>query len=77
MTGGLSTYDRGSAPRRGVEASGQSSPGPFPSYPRRTPYLEWRSTWTLEVGFMDEDHRAIAAMLNRLARDYGVSRSTR
>lgn len=73
MTGGLRTYGRGGAPRRGVEAGGQSGPAPFPSYPRRTHYLEWRSTWTLEVGFMDEDHRALAAMLNRLARDYGVS----
>jgi len=35
------------------------------------PYLEWRETWTLEVGFMDEDHRALAVMLNCLARDYG------
>lgn len=38
----------------------------------RTPYLEWREAWSLEVGFMDEDHRTLAAMLNRLARDYGT-----
>lgn len=39
-----------------------------------TPYLEWRDTWTLDVGFMDEDHRALSSMLNRLARDYGSGR---
>jgi hemerythrin len=37
----------------------------------RTGYLEWRDEWTLEVGFMDEDHRELAAMLSRIARDYG------
>lgn len=73
MTGSLIFHDPGRTHRRGVEAGGQTSPGLPPSYARRTPYLEWRSTWTLEVGFMDEDHRTLAAMLNRLARDYGIS----
>lgn len=47
--------------------SERSPPSAFP-----TPYLEWRDAWTLDVGFMDEDHRALASMLNRLARDYGT-----
>ena len=55
----------------GLEATGHPRPErPLSSAPR-APYLEWRDTWTLEVGFMDEDHRTLAAMLNRLARDYG------
>lgn len=36
------------------------------------PLLDWRNEWTLDVGFMDEDHRHLAALLNRLARDHGV-----
>jgi hemerythrin-like metal-binding protein len=35
-------------------------------------FFEWRDEWTLEVGFMDEDHRMLAGALNRLARDFGV-----
>lgn len=34
-------------------------------------FLEWRDEWTLEVGFMDEDHRHLASLINRLARDFG------
>ena len=37
-----------------------------------TSFLEWRDEWTMEVGFMDEDHRHLAALLNRLARDHGI-----
>jgi hemerythrin len=37
----------------------------------QSPFLDWLDQWTLEVGFMDEDHRQLAALLNRLARDYG------
>jgi methyl-accepting chemotaxis protein len=37
-----------------------------------TSYLAWRDEWTLEVGFMDEDHRQLAELLNRLARDCGT-----
>jgi hemerythrin-like metal-binding protein len=36
------------------------------------PYLRWRAEWELGVGFMDEDHRALAALLDALARRYGV-----
>jgi hemerythrin-like metal-binding protein len=39
--------------------------------PSRAPYLAWCDAWTLDVGFMDDDHRTLAALLNRLARDYG------
>lgn len=35
-------------------------------------FLEWRDDWTLDVGFMDEDHCRLAALVNRLARDFGV-----
>lgn len=55
----------------GVEAAGHSRPERPVSSAPRAPYLEWRDTWTMDVGFMDEDHRALAATLNRLARDYG------
>jgi hemerythrin len=55
----------------GLEAADHPGSGQPFNQARRTPYLEWRDNWTLEVGFMDEDHRALAAMLNRLARDYG------
>jgi methyl-accepting chemotaxis protein len=40
--------------------------------PLSTSFLEWRDEWTLEVGFMDEDHRHLDALVNRLARDFGV-----
>lgn len=36
-----------------------------------SPFLEWRDEWTVEVGFMDEDHRRLVALVNRLARDFG------
>mgnify|MGYP003574381952 CR=1 FL=1 len=62
--------DRRPGPRR--ESVGQPRTQRPQSTARPTPYLEWRETWTLEVGFMDEDHRALAVMLNCLARDYGV-----
>jgi hemerythrin len=54
----------------GPEPVGRPRPGPPFAQASRTSYLEWRESWTLDVGFMDEDHRALAAMLNRLARDY-------
>ncbi len=37
----------------------------------RPTFFEWRDCWTLEVGFMDEDHRLLARLLNRIARDFG------
>lgn len=33
-------------------------------------FLDWRDDWELDVGFMDEDHRHLWVLLNRLARDY-------
>lgn len=39
--------------------------------PLRPPLIEWREEWTLEVGFMDEDHRNLAIFLNELAREWG------
>jgi hemerythrin-like metal-binding protein len=36
--------------------------------------LQWREEWTLEVGFMDEDHRHLADLLNAIARDWGLPR---
>jgi hemerythrin-like metal-binding protein len=38
-----------------------------------TPFFEWREQWMLDVGFMDEDHRNLADLLNTLARRYGRS----
>lgn len=35
-------------------------------------FLDWRDAWQLDVGFMDEDHHQLAAMLNRIARDYAA-----
>ena len=35
-------------------------------------FLVWRDEWTLDVGFMDDDHRALAGMLNRIAGEYGM-----
>lgn len=55
----------------GLDVAAHARPDRPPPSAFRTPYLEWRDTWTLDVGFMDEDHRALASMLNRLARDYG------
>ncbi len=37
----------------------------------RPRFFEWRDCWTLEVGFMDDDHRFLAELLNRIARDFG------
>lgn len=37
----------------------------------RPRFFEWRDCWTLEVGFMDDDHRLLAELLNRIARDFG------
>lgn len=34
-------------------------------------FFEWRDDWTLDVGFMDEDHRMLAGMLSRIAREFG------
>jgi len=34
-------------------------------------FFEWRDEWTLEVGFMDEDHRMLADRLSRIARKFG------
>jgi len=39
-------------------------------------FFEWRDDWTLDVGFMDEDHRMLADMLNRIARDFGERSGT-
>jgi hemerythrin-like metal-binding protein len=36
------------------------------------PLLEWRDQWTLDVGFMDEDHRALAQRLNEIAREWRI-----
>jgi hemerythrin-like metal-binding protein len=36
------------------------------------PYLRWRAEWELGVEFMDADHRALAALLDALARRYGA-----
>jgi hemerythrin len=44
---------------------------PLPHKQAHAGYFEWRDEWSLEVGFMDEDHRALAAMMSRIARDYG------
>ena len=35
------------------------------------PYLRWRAEWELGVAFMDDDHRALAALLDGLAQRYG------
>jgi hemerythrin len=35
------------------------------------PFFEWRDEWTLEVGFMDEDHRLLAERLNALGCQFG------
>ena len=43
-------------------ASGASGPAP---------YLRWRRDWELGVDFMDDDHRALAALLDELARRHG------
>ncbi len=34
--------------------------------------LDWRDEWTLNVAYMDEDHRHLSALVNRLAWDYGT-----
>jgi hemerythrin len=36
-------------------------------------FLEWRHEWTLDIGQMDEDHRILAEMLNRIANSYGYA----
>ena len=33
-------------------------------------FLDWRDEWTFGVDFMDDDHRALADMLNRIAEDF-------
>ena len=48
-----------------------ATPASLPEVPK--PLLEWRDQWTLDVGFMDEDHRALAQQLNQIARDWGLS----
>ena len=35
------------------------------------PYLRWRVEWDLGVDFMDDDHRALAALLDDLAHRHG------
>ena len=52
------------------ESAGWKS-DPIPHKQAHAGYFEWRDEWSLEVGFMDEDHRALAAMMSRIARDYG------
>lgn len=49
----------------------RSAPPSLADLPR--PLLEWRDQWTLDVGFMDEDHRALARRLNEIAQDWGLS----
>jgi hemerythrin len=44
---------------------------PFTGMDEPAPFFEWRDEWTLEVGFMDEDHRLLAGRLNGLARQFG------
>ena len=46
------------------------SAGPIGHPPAHPGFLDWRDEWTLDVGFMDEDHRSLAALLSRIARDY-------
>lgn len=77
MTPILREAPDGRWPITGLESQATPQPGrdPVLSRPYSTPYLEWRDAWTLEVGFMDDDHRALAARLNRLARDYGAGAS--
>lgn len=40
-------------------------------------FLEWRNEWTLDIEEMDEDHRILAEMLNRIAECYGSVHSGR
>jgi hemerythrin-like metal-binding protein len=42
-----------------------------PTYPAPHPpsFIVWRDEWTLNVDFMDEDHRCLAAILNHIAPD--------
>lgn len=35
------------------------------------PFFEWRDEWTLEVGFMDDDHRLLAERVDALGRQFG------
>lgn len=44
--------------------SGPPVPAPHPP-----PFIVWRDEWTLQVDFMDEDHRCLAAILNHIAPD--------
>jgi hemerythrin-like metal-binding protein len=37
--------------------------------PRPIDFLVWRDEWTLDVAFMDDDHRFLASRLNRIAPD--------
>lgn len=42
-----------------------------PSYPtsRAISFIVWRKEWTLNVDFMDDDHRCLAAILSRIPPD--------
>jgi hemerythrin len=41
-----------------------------------TRFFPWRDEWTLNVDFMDRDHRALAAQLSRLAEDLEIRSDT-
>lgn len=71
MTGTLTSREGGHPRGLGPNWAGHLRPEPHLGVPTGTPFLEWRPTWTLDVGFMDEDHRGLVVLLNRLARDYG------
>lgn len=50
--------------------SGGPATAPLP-HPHGRPLLDWRDEWTLDVEFMDDDHRHLAALLNEIARRWG------
>jgi|GEM_PF-385662 len=53
----------------GVDANRPSAPADPPLLNAAKRFLVWRDEWTLNVDFMDEDCRAMAALLNQIARD--------
>ena len=42
------------------------------TFPLASAVLEWREEWNRDLGFMDEDHRRLVALVNRLARDFCI-----
>jgi len=35
-----------------------------------SPFFEWRDAWKVNIGFMDDDHQSLAAMLNDIAERF-------